>query len=169
MSGNREKIVAEIIANALSGAMQDAPSPSLSVLPPEAHRARARLLRQLDPNSPAAELHEMAARALERRQAERAYPRLSSEEDGVSGISTVSTTAKIVDSVRIFPVRPTTKSRRFWTDDKLILVAMFLVAVCPTAWPLIGLWGLVFVGLREVEKFGRWLRKKRRQSYALIH
>ena len=162
MSGNREKIVAEIITNALSGAMRDAPSPSLSLLPPEKHRARARLLRELDPNSRAAELHDLAARAFERRQAERAYPPVSPLENGVSGISTVSATAKIVDDVRIFPVRPTTKSRRFWTDDKLILAAIFLMAVCPTAWPLLVLWVVVFVGFRGVEKFGRLLRKKRR-------
>jgi hypothetical protein len=57
-----------LIASELTAIAPQAPGPpGGSHLSPAQHRARARVLRKHNPNSRGAELHELAARAIERR------------------------------------------------------------------------------------------------------
>jgi hypothetical protein len=67
MDANREKMIADIIWRALN----DVRLNDRYLLTPEQHRARARQLRAWKSDSRAAELHEAAARAIERRLEER--------------------------------------------------------------------------------------------------
>jgi hypothetical protein len=81
MSDSRNKIVADLMARALLGAGEDCEKLSTAVdgflnsstgsrylMSPAQHRARAKQLREWNPNSRAAELHELAARAIESRK-----------------------------------------------------------------------------------------------------
>jgi hypothetical protein len=162
MSGNREKIVAEIIANALSAAKSD----GAYLLPAEQHRARARQLWKTNSTSRAAELHELAASAIEHRLGERAADRDAQGENCVSGISGGGTIANATNGSKISRASDTLEPRRFWSDDKLILTAILLVLVCWPLWPLVVLWTALLVGVRGVEKFIDWRQNQRRRADA---
>jgi hypothetical protein len=161
VSGNHEKIVAEIIANALSAAKPG----GAYLMPAGQHRARARRLRQTNSNSRAAELHELAARAIERRLRERASDRDARGENSVAGMSS-NPNPKVANDGPISHASATIEPTRFWSDDKLILAAILLVTVCWPLWPLVVLWTAIQVGFRGVENFGDWWRKRQQQLYA---
>ena len=162
MSGNREKIVADLMANALSAAKPG----GAYLMPAEQHRARARQLRKLNSTSRAAELHELAASAIERRLAERGSDRGPQGENGVSGMPSGSTDARAADDGGISRASDTTEPRHFLSDDKLILAGIFLVLVYWPLWPLVVLWAALLAAIRGVEKFVEWRRKQRRQPSA---
>jgi hypothetical protein len=80
LTTDRGKIVADLMARALLGAGEDCAKLSTAVdsflnpatgsrcfQTPAQHRARAKQLREWNPSSRAAELHELAALAIERR------------------------------------------------------------------------------------------------------
>jgi hypothetical protein len=156
MDKNREKIVAEVIANALSAAKAE----TRRHLSAEQHRSRARLLREMDPASRPAKLHEMATKAFEHRRPELFDPQRL--ENNPSGISRGSRDANVLDEIRISSAPSTTRRTRFWSDDKLIFGAILLVTACWPLWPLVVLWVVMLAGFRGFEKLGEWTRKQRR-------
>jgi hypothetical protein len=156
MDSNREKIVAELIANAL-GAAKGEVRHHFSA---EQHRSRERLLREMDPNSRAAELHKMPARAFEHRHPELFDPQRL--ESNFSGTSRSRGNANLPDEIGISSAPSTTRRARFWSDDKLIFGTVRLVTVCWPLWPLVVLWFALLAGFRGFEKLGEWTRKQRR-------
>jgi hypothetical protein len=156
MDSNRDKIVADLIANALSAAKAEVRHHFSA----EQHRSRERPLREMDPNSRTAELHKMPARAFVHR-----HPELFDSqrlESNFSGISRSTGNAKLLDEIVISSAPSTTRRARFWSDDKLIFGAILLVTVCCPLWPLVVLWVALLAGFRGFEKLGEWTRKQRR-------